>query len=650
LYELTALWAHGWLMDAANPDPLAYLAKRGVNQATAIRHLLGYTLDDGQSLVCYLTEYAPDLMPYAQEAGLLIVDHQGMLRTHWNLCGALLFPTITEGAITDLRARKLGVGAKARSLAGSPRDRGAIYPFGWDEIAGADTVILTESGEFKTLLPLAAYQTGDLSIPTIGCPGINGMPAALGTALAAKGVRCVIIAYDSQPRPVRDGAIQLAPEEIWTLKHGMLLAEAGLEVRVLRLPLSRADLAKPHPKIDLDDVCLRNGPHRLQQLIDDAPLLQDYYHSLPRSLVQQAHISPPSTYPTRRARPHRMPTLSPSAAPTERLTLEQARADMRQQVARHTQHDEGILVLAHPPGAGKGFNTIAGLKDYLRADRDPGFIVWTSLRKAQIADQDGLSFIPLYGRHAGNCQKLPEAAELGRKGYPIRDVLCTRRCPHLARCTYMRQFDQEGDFFAAMPLLQATHWWRDAGVVVLDEFDPAQLTRTVQLTSAELATMTRATHCPHTKAVVRWLAQVLATTTERTLAGSLLYQELDAAADAEGLSFATTLWLAVDALPAADTQPGLAQLPTNATLADYQALPPGYLSTLLRLLDREQRKRLVGQHFTSRIETRNGSERVNTFWTDKTTHSGAFVAATTPDVSCPGWPTAPAASRGRCRG
>jgi hypothetical protein len=106
---------------------------------------------------------------------------------------------------------------------------------------------------------------------------------------------------------------------------------------------------------------------------------------------------------------------------------------------------------------------------------------------------------------------------------------------------------QEGDFFAATPLLQATHWWRDAGVVVLDEFDPSQLTRTVQLTSADLAAMVRASCCSHAKAVVRWLAQVLASTTERTLTGSLLYQELEAAADAEGLSFAATLRLAVDA-------------------------------------------------------------------------------------------------------
>jgi hypothetical protein len=295
LYELTALWAHGWLLDTANPDPLAALARRGVSAATARRHLLGYALRDPQALVAFLTEHVPDLMPYAQEAGLMVVDHQGILRTHWNLCGALLFPTMAEGEIIDLRARKLGVGAKARSLAGSPRERGAIYPFGWDDIGDTDTV-----------------------------------------------------------------------------------------------------------------------------------------------------------------------------------------------------------------------------------------------------------------------------------------------------------------------LLQATHWWRDAGVVVLDEFDPSQLTRMIQLTSADLAAMARASCSSHAKAIVRWLAQVLATTTERSLAGALLYQELDAAAEAEGLSFAATLRQAVDALGAADRQLGLSQLPTNATLADYKALPPGYLPTLLRLLDREQRKRLIGQRFTSRIESRNG--------------------------------------------
>jgi hypothetical protein len=186
LYELTALWAHNWLMDDTNPQPIAKLAKRGVSRASAAHFLLGYALNDPQSLVAFLTEHAPDLMPYAQEAGLLVVDRLGVLRTHWNLCGALIFPTIAEGAITDLRARKLERGAKARSLTGSPRDRGALYPFGWDEIGSAESVILTESGEFKTLVPLAAYHAGDLSVPTIGCPGINGIPANLGARCARK--------------------------------------------------------------------------------------------------------------------------------------------------------------------------------------------------------------------------------------------------------------------------------------------------------------------------------------------------------------------------------------------------------------------------------------------------------------------------------
>ena len=35
-------------------------------------------------------------------------------------------------------------------------------------------------------------------------------------------------------------------------------------------------------------------------------------------------------------------------------------------------NNEGILVLGHPPGAGKGFNTVEGLNDYLHADLDFG--------------------------------------------------------------------------------------------------------------------------------------------------------------------------------------------------------------------------------------------------------------------------------------
>ena len=106
-------------------------------------------------------------------------------------------------------------------------------------------------------------------------------------------------------------------------------------------------------------------------------------------MCDAASIPPPSTYPTRRARPQRIPNPSASAAPTDRLTLERARADIRQQVAQHAQQRDGILVLAHPPGAGKGYNTVEGRKGYLRSDPDPGFIIWTSL-----ADDHGNLYSP----------------------------------------------------------------------------------------------------------------------------------------------------------------------------------------------------------------------------------------------------------------
>ena len=309
-----------------------------------------------QSLVRYLTEHAPDLMPYAQEAGLLVVDRQGMLRTHWNLCGALIFPTIAEGEITDLRARKLDVGAKARSLAGSPRERGAIYPFGWDDIAGADTVMLTESGEFKTLVPLAAYHAGDLSIPTIGCPGINGMPPTLGTALVAKGVRCVIIAYDSQPRPVTrwnhparargdlDAQARHAAGRRWI---GGARAPAATQPRRSGQTTSQD---RPGRRIVFDTARIasnsRSMMHRCSTTITRACRVRScsMRTSHHRDLPHPARAPAPHSHPISSSRTHR--TTDAGAG---------ARRHPPTGCTACTAHDQGILVLAHPPGAGKGY-------------------------------------------------------------------------------------------------------------------------------------------------------------------------------------------------------------------------------------------------------------------------------------------------------
>jgi hypothetical protein len=165
---------------------------------------------------------------------------------------------------------------------------------------------------------------------------------------------------------------------------------------------------------------------------------------------------------------------------------------------------------------------------------------------------------------------------------------------------------QEGDFFASQPLMQALHWWRDASVVILDEFDPAQLIHTVMLGSSDLAAMARASASEQAQTIIRWLMQVQAGTADRTLSGALLYQTLEIEAERDGLHFGQTLAAAVAALPDSQVASSIPGLSITATLVEYQALPPGYLHRLLTTMEHEHTKRLSGARFSSRIEARNG--------------------------------------------
>jgi hypothetical protein len=354
---------------------------------------------------------------------------------------------------------------------------------------------------------------------------------------------------------------------------------------------------------------------RFQQLIATAPLLLDYNRSLGQALLHRHNLPVPSSYPLRRERPARLTineagqVLEAEQAPA--TTLAEARAQIASLVEQHASGGAGFLVLAHPPGAGKGFNTARGLRQWMQDvptdDAGGGFLVWTAQRKAQLHDQQGIELLPLEGRHGGNCRKLAEAVTLAQKGYSVKDALCMRRCPFVDRCAYLRQFGQQGDFFASTPMLKATGWWEQAGVVVLDEFDPAGLFSHVQLTTADLAAMSRAhPKAPAVQTVLRWVAQATATTTDRTLSGVLLLEELDRQADGEGACLQTSLAAAIAELPPPEELNMLIGLPTGATLADYQALPPGHTATLLNQLAKELRLRDEGRRSTSRLEARCG--------------------------------------------
>lgn len=175
----------------------------------------------------------------------------------------------------------------------------------------------------------------------------------------------VVLCYDSQPRPFKDGALALAPEEQWSLRHGATCAAAGLQVRIARLPL-----APGADKAEIDTFIPQAGAAAFQQLIARAPLLDAYHRGLNRALLERHQLPVPDAYPTRRPRPQRRAETTSAASyggasAPDAPALAHARSAIVEQVAAHATSGEGLLVLAHPPGSGKGHNATLGLKQWL---------------------------------------------------------------------------------------------------------------------------------------------------------------------------------------------------------------------------------------------------------------------------------------------
>jgi hypothetical protein len=292
LYALVAAWAETNLQQSWNPRPRDYLRQRGFDREAIRWARLGYALDDPHSLVDYLRRQAPDLLPYAEAAGLLVRDDDGTLSTHWHLRGRIVIPYLSQGQVYDLRTRRLpGAGSGTRtyaSLPGSYAWRGAILPLCWDAANANEVVIITE-GEFKALAATAAHRIGALPYPTISHPGLSYFRREWPTLLSRRGTRVAILAYDARAtRPTDDdGNEQLSPEETWTLRHGLSLAHAGLQVLVLNLPLEPG-----RRKEDLDSFLLRHGPAALTWLLHTTVQpLRAYAAQLPQPLLRAAGLA-----------------------------------------------------------------------------------------------------------------------------------------------------------------------------------------------------------------------------------------------------------------------------------------------------------------------------------------------------------------------
>ena len=94
---------------------------------------------------------------------------------------------------------------------------------------------LTDSGAVDNDATLTRYAEmaiaqAEAGAHLLGLSGMmDGQVGYVRAALDAAGhPGTVILAYDSQPRPVKEKVVQLSPEERYTLVHGQTFAAAGL--------------------------------------------------------------------------------------------------------------------------------------------------------------------------------------------------------------------------------------------------------------------------------------------------------------------------------------------------------------------------------------------------------------------------------------
>jgi len=249
-----------------------YLEKRGLNQETIDRFQVGYSLDQWDGLLRYLTSKSYTAAD-VHEVGL-IVEREDRSGYYDRFRGRIVFP------IRDHRGRVLGFGARAMGDAmpkyiNSPQtplfDKSSVL-FGLDQAkAGIRT---TEE---------AVIVEGYMDVLMAHQHGINNLVAQMGTALTEAQLRLLkrhtqrfILALDSDVAGDQatlrglDVARQVMDREVVPVPtaRGLIRFEERLaaDIRIVSLP----------PGQDPDEVILES-PSRWARLIAQAKPVMDYY-------------------------------------------------------------------------------------------------------------------------------------------------------------------------------------------------------------------------------------------------------------------------------------------------------------------------------------------------------------------------------------
>ncbi|TWB87046.1 DNA primase catalytic core [Synechococcus sp. Ace-Pa] len=195
-----------------SPDALAYLAKRGIDNAEAIEHFkIGFsdrTL--GLRLPTNRTNAGKDMRSRMEAAGVIKETGHELMR------GCITFPIFAEGGVGEIYGRRIDNGGKSKlKHFYLPGPHEGI--FNSEALAASDEIVLCES----VIDAVSFWCDGVRNVTTIW--GTNGLTDELRQSLRSNEIRRILLAFDA------DAAGKAAVERI----GGELIAE-GYEVFNIR--------------------------------------------------------------------------------------------------------------------------------------------------------------------------------------------------------------------------------------------------------------------------------------------------------------------------------------------------------------------------------------------------------------------------------
>lgn len=408
----------------------------------------------------------------------------GVLTAQGHVCrslrGKLLIPYRRDGLVWDIRGSGLkdDGDTKAKSLLGGYAKRGVKGTFFNHDALGAlddGSTIHLAGGEWKAIaLALAG-------LPTIGTRGEGELDDEQLAELTAAGVVEVVLHIDAEnPKPDRPrtmAGLPLSAGRDLGLRKAQRLVEAGFRVRVAeptRQPGS--------PKVDPDSLLRDAGEDAVRAYAAQALPLKEFRTSI-------GLLAAPTFRPTAR---RAMTIAAESVSVPPDSTLARVEADMRDKLHAflHEQPESGAtLVLTPPPGVGK---TRQVLVEAQSLPYDESLAFFAPRHNNYGPEHEAAGLRHLSGRNAENCAHHEIADIVARKGHSVGKVLC-KACPLRDDCTYYRQFEQSGPFFAPLSMLHTLdlHHRENAGsaeggdarasgavaAVVLDEVTPQDLVK-----------------------------------------------------------------------------------------------------------------------------------------------------------------------------